>query len=92
MIVGLLYLTAGAAVTLVTFVLSLTDSKAIFLLTIAALWWQLFWLRYLRRAWPTGIWVNETGSGSATHARCRTRPVTARRCSPAHGPRSAGWS
>jgi hypothetical protein len=61
MIVGLLYLTAGAAVTLVTFVLSLTDNKAIFLLTIAALWWSYFWLRYLRRAWPTGIWVNETG-------------------------------
>jgi hypothetical protein len=61
LIVGLLYLTAGAAVTLVTFVLSLTDNKAIFLLTIAALWWTYFWLRYLRRVWPTGIWVNETG-------------------------------
>jgi hypothetical protein len=61
MILGLLYLTAGAAVVLVTFVLSLTDNKVIFLLTLAALWWELFWLRYLRRAWPTGIWVNEAG-------------------------------
>jgi hypothetical protein len=61
LIVGLLYLTAGAAVALVTFVLSLTDNKAIFLLTLATLWWELFWLRYLRRTWPTGIWVNEAG-------------------------------
>jgi hypothetical protein len=61
MTVGLLYLTVGAVLTLVTFVLSLTDNKAIFLLTLVALWWELFWLRYLRRAWPTGIWANEAG-------------------------------
>jgi hypothetical protein len=61
MTAGLLYLTAGAAVALVTFVLSLTVNRAIFLLTFAALWWDLFWLRYLRSAWPTGIWVDESG-------------------------------
>jgi hypothetical protein len=61
MIVGLLYLTAGAVVTLVTFVLSLTVNRAIFLLTLGALAWDLFWLRYLRSAWTTGIWVDEAG-------------------------------
>ena len=48
MIVGLLCLTRQLAVTLVRFVLSLTVNRAIFLLTFAGLWWDLFWLRYLR--------------------------------------------
>lgn len=61
MLTGLLSLTAGIAATLVTFVLSLTVSRAIFLLTFVALFWSLFWARYLRSNWPTGIWVDEAG-------------------------------
>jgi hypothetical protein len=61
MITGLLCLTAGAVVAIVTFVLSLTVNRAIFLLTAVAMLWIVFWVRFLRSNWPTGIWVDEAG-------------------------------
>jgi hypothetical protein len=60
-ITGLLCVTAGAAVAIVTFVLALSISLVIFLLTAAAVTWTLFWVRYLRSSWPTGIWVDDAG-------------------------------
>jgi hypothetical protein len=61
MVAGLLYLTVGVVAALISFVLSLTVSRAIFLVTFVAVWWDVFWPRYLRSAWPTGIWVDEAG-------------------------------
>jgi hypothetical protein len=58
---GLLCLTAGAAVAIVAFVFALTISPVIFLLTGAAVAWSLFWVRFLRSNWPTGIWVDDAG-------------------------------
>lgn len=41
--------------------LSLTVSRLIFVVTIVSVWWNLIWLRYLRWAWPTAIWVDDAG-------------------------------
>jgi hypothetical protein len=61
MIAGLLFVTAGVLVAIISIVLSLTISKVILILTAAALYWTVFWVRSLRSAWPTGIWVDEAG-------------------------------
>ena len=47
--------------TLVTLVLSVTVNHAIGIATLVTVWWDVFWVRYLRSAWPTGIWVDEAG-------------------------------
>ena len=60
-ITGLLCVTAGAVVAIVSFVLSLTISLVIFILTAVAAGWITFWVRFLRTNWPTGIWVDEAG-------------------------------
>jgi hypothetical protein len=60
-VTGLLCATAGAAVAIVSFVLSLTISLVIFILTAVAVFWTLFWARFLRSSWPTEIWVDEAG-------------------------------
>jgi hypothetical protein len=61
MIAGLLFVTAGVLVAIISIVLSLTISKVILILTAAAVYWTVFWVRSLRSAWPTGIWVDEAG-------------------------------
>jgi hypothetical protein len=61
LVAGLLYLTVGIAATLVTLILSLTVNHAIGIVTLVAVWWDVFWVRFLRSAWPTGIWVDEAG-------------------------------
>jgi hypothetical protein len=61
MLTGLLSLAAGVVAALVTIVLSLTVSPAILILTAVAVLWALFWVRYLRSTWPTGIWVDQAG-------------------------------
>ena len=61
MLTGLLSLTAGVAAALVALVLSLTTSRVILVPTCVLVIWNLFWLRYLRSAWPTGIWVDQAG-------------------------------
>lgn len=61
MIRNLLFVTAGALVVIVSIVLSITISKVILILTAAAVYWTVFWVRSLRSAWPTGIWVDEAG-------------------------------
>jgi hypothetical protein len=61
MIRDLLFVTAGALVVIVSIVLSITISKVILILTAAAVYWTVFWVRSLRSAWPTGIWVDEAG-------------------------------
>ena len=61
MITDLLFVTAGALVVVVSIVLSITISKVIVILTAAAVYWTVFWVRSLRSAWPTGIWVDEAG-------------------------------
>jgi hypothetical protein len=79
MVAGLLYLTVGVVATLITFVLSLTLNHAIGIATLVAVWWDVFWLRYLRSAWPTGIWVDEAGiRGGAGHLHgpeCTRKPA-----------------
>jgi hypothetical protein len=60
-VAGLLYLAIGVAATLVTLVLSITVNHLIGIATLVAVWWDVFWVRYLRSAWPTGIWVDEAG-------------------------------
>jgi hypothetical protein len=61
MVTGLLSLAVGVIAGVVTFVLSLTVSRAIFVLTAVAVLWSLLWVRCLRTAWPTGIWVDKAG-------------------------------
>ena len=61
MIRDVLLITAGALVVIVSIVLSITISKVIVILTAAAVYWTVLWVRSLRSAWPTGIWVDEAG-------------------------------
>jgi hypothetical protein len=61
MIKDLLFVTAGVLVAIISIVFSLTISKVILILTGAAVYWTVFWVRSLRSAWPTGIWVDEAG-------------------------------
>jgi hypothetical protein len=61
LIMDLLFVLAGILVALISIVFSLTISKVIVILTAAAVYWTVFWVRSLRSAWPTGIWVDQTG-------------------------------